>query len=312
MQHQTVQKRNAFSGRRILSLLLAFMLVFAIGGVPALADETGDGGAEATATPEPMSAAVPPRPENLYVYDAAEVLSDETESSVVNACKALNESCGAEIAVMTMSQMPGSSENADARKAYAAQVVETWNLGGDTGNGLLLVLSIDDSDYWIAPTEKFQENFTMSVLRSLMSDYLETDFANKDYDAAVTKFVTAAAERAEAFVQAQQLAAGNTASASPSPEASAADGAGGNTFLSVLSGIGIVLLVLIGIVVVLCIVAYVHGRYVRKKRMEARRRRRSTARSTAQRRSGTTRSRTSGTARAGRVDDYTDFMNRYK
>lgn len=54
MQHQTVQKRNAFSGRRILSLLLAFMLVFAIGGVPALADETGDGGAEATATPEPM------------------------------------------------------------------------------------------------------------------------------------------------------------------------------------------------------------------------------------------------------------------
>lgn len=303
MQHQTVQKRNAFSGRRILSLLLAFMLVFAIGGVPALADETGDGGAEATATPEPMSA-VPPRPENLYVYDAAEVLSDETESSVVNACKALNESCGAEIAVMTMSQMPGSSENADARKAYAAQVVETWNLGGDTGNGLLLVLSIDDSDYWIAPTEKFQENFTMSVLRSLMSDYLETDFANKDYDAAVTKFVTAAAERAEAFVQAQQLAAGNTASASPSPEASAADGAGGNTFLSVLSGIGIVLLVLIGIVVVLFIVAYVHGRYVRKKRMEARRRRRSTARSTAQRRSGTT--------RTGRVDDYTDFMNRYK
>ena len=186
MQHQTVQMRNAFSGRRILSLLLAFMLVFAIGGVPALADEAGDGGAEATATPEPASAAVPPRPENLYVYDAAEVLSDETESSVVNACKALNESCGAEIAVMTMSQMPGSSENADARKAYAAQVVETWNLGGDTGNGLLLVLSIDDSDYWIAPTEKFQENFTMSVLRSLMSDYLETDFANKDYDAAVT------------------------------------------------------------------------------------------------------------------------------
>ena len=139
MQHQTVQKRNAFSGRRILSLLLAFMLVFAIGGVPALADETGDGGAEATATPEPMSAAVPPRPENLYVYDAAEVLSDETENSVVNACKALNESCGAEIAVMTMSQMPGSSENADARKAYAAQVVEKWNLGGDTGNGLLPV-----------------------------------------------------------------------------------------------------------------------------------------------------------------------------
>ena len=45
---------------------------------------------------------------------------------------------------------------------------------------------------------------------------------------------------------------------------------------------------------------------------EARRRRRSTARSTAQRRSGTTRSRTSGTARTGRVDDYTDFMNRYK
>ena len=94
MQHQTVQKRNAFSGRRILSLLLAFMLVFAIGGVPALADETGDGGAEATATPEPMSAAVPPRPENLYVYDAAEVLSDETESSVTTPARRSTRAAG--------------------------------------------------------------------------------------------------------------------------------------------------------------------------------------------------------------------------
>lgn len=84
MQHRVVsEKRGAFGGRRALSLLLALMLIFTLGGVQALADEAGGdaGNGEsqtATASPEPSPAAVPARPENLYVYDGANVLSDET------------------------------------------------------------------------------------------------------------------------------------------------------------------------------------------------------------------------------------------
>lgn len=137
MQHRVVsEKRGAFGGRRALSLLLALMLIFTLGGVQALADEAGGdaGNGEsqtATASPEPSPAAVPARPENLYVYDGANVLSDETESAIVEKCKALDESCGAQIAVMTMDLMPGG--DAEGRKAYAAQVVEDWNLGGEGG-----------------------------------------------------------------------------------------------------------------------------------------------------------------------------------
>lgn len=324
MQHRAVsEKRKAFCGRRALSLLLALMLIFTFGSVHALADDTagsdaGDGESQtATATPDPSPAAVPARPENLYVYDEANVLSDETESAIVEKCKALDESCGAQIAVMTMNLMPGG--DAEGRKAYAAQVVENWNLGGEGGNGLLLVLSISDEDYWVAPTDNFQSGFTLSVLKNLMSENLETDFTNKAYDTAVTKFVTAASEKAESFVRAQQLAAG--VSASPEAETSGAESEtegkkGGNVLLTILKGIGIVLLVVLGLGVVLVVVAYFHGRSVRKKRMEARRRRGQRggssrpSGSTAQRRSRSTASRSRSSSRVD--DDYNDFMNRYK
>lgn len=324
MQHRVVsEKRGAFGGRRALSLLLALMLIFTLGGVQALADEAGGdaGNGEsqtATASPEPSPAAVPARPENLYVYDGANVLSDETESAIVEKCKALDESCGAQIAVMTMDLMPGG--DAEGRKAYAAQVVEDWNLGGEGGNGLLLVLSISDEDYWVAPTDNFQSGFTLSVLKSLMSENLETDFTNKAYDAAVTNFVTAASEKAEGFVRAQQLAAG--ASASPEADASGTESKvegekGGNVFLSILKGAGIVLLVVLGLGVLLVVVAYFHGRSVRRKRMEARRRRGQRggsprpSGSASQRRSrGTPSARPRSSSRVD--DDYNDFMNRYK
>lgn len=296
MQHRVVsEKRGAFGGRRALSLLLALMLIFTLGGVQALADEAGgdagDGESQtATASPEPSPAAVPARPENLYVYDGANVLSDETESAIVEKCKALDESCGAQIAVMTMDLMPGG--DAEGRKAYAAQVVEDWNLGGEGGNGLLLVLSISDEDYWVAPTDNFQSGFTLSVLKSLMSENLETDFTNKAYDAAVTNFVTAASEKAEGEK-------------------------GGNVFLSILKGAGIVLLVVLGLGVLLVVVAYFHGRSVRRKRMEARRRRGQRggsprpSGSASQRRSrGTPSARPRSSSRVD--DDYNDFMNRYK
>lgn len=306
MQHRVVsEKRGAFGGRRALSLLLALMLIFTLGGVQALADEAGgdagDGESQtATASPEPSPAAVPARPENLYVYDGANVLSDETESAIVEKCKALDESCGAQIAVMTMDLMPGGD--------------------AEGGNGLLLVLSISDEDYWVAPTDNFQSGFTLSVLKSLMSENLETDFTNKAYDAAVTNFVTAASEKAEGFVRAQQLAAG--ASASPEADASGTESKaegekGGNVFLSILKGAGIVLLVVLGLGVLLVVVAYFHGRSVRRKRMEARRRRGQRggsprpSGSASQRRSrGTPSARPRSSSRVD--DDYNDFMNRYK
>lgn len=328
MQQRAVsEKRNAFRGRRVLALLLALTLIFTFGSVTVLADDTtsdaGDG-ASASASPSPTPSTVPARPENQYVYDEADVLSDETEKAIVEKCKALDDSCGAELAVLTMNLMPGST--ADERKAYAAQVVEEWNLGGESNNGLLLVFSISDEDYWLAPTENFQASFTLSVLKSLMNDAIETEFTNKNYDAAATNFVTAAAEKAEAFVRAQQLAAG----ASPTPEAgSETDGdsakkedkASGNVLLTILQGIGIVVLVVIGLGIVLIVVVYLHGRSVRRKRMEARRRRRpqgGTARPASRprtsSRSADTHRRSQSTARPAsrQDDDYRDFMNRYK
>lgn len=306
------EKRRMLSGRRILSFLLVLILVIAPCSTVVLAEDTGgDTGDGQTATPSPTPAPVPSPSESFYVYDGANVLGAETESAIVEKCKALDESCGAQIVVMTMALMPGTG--ADARKAYAAEVVKTWGIGGESGNGLLLVLSIADDDYWVAPTEQFQESFTLSVLKNLMSEYLETDFKNKAYDDGVTKFVTAAAEKAETYVRVQQMAAG---AGSADPESGKAqDGAKENVFLSVLKGIGIFILMVVVLLAVLLVVVYIHGQQVRKKRREARRRR-------AQARGGSAASagssartgsrNASDTHSAADNSDYRAFMERYK
>ena len=116
--------------RRILSLLLAFILVFSVCAIPALADEAGDS--------EPASAdgssAIPQPTVDFYVYDEANVLSAETESALLQQCAALNAEYGAQIVVMTLDTMPGTTSG--ERVAYAEQVIAQWKIGGDAGNGI--------------------------------------------------------------------------------------------------------------------------------------------------------------------------------
>lgn len=292
--------------RRILSLLLAFILVFSVCAIPALADEAGDS--------EPASAdgssAIPQPTVDFYVYDEANVLSAETKSTILAKNAELNEKYGVQIVVMTVSLLPGS--DLESRATYLASVIQSWKVGGEQGNGLILALSISDEDYVAVAGNNFKPEFTNVVLKNLLNEQLEPDFKNKAYDAGVAKFFTAAAQRAETY------AASLAASAEPSeePEASAVpektedEKSGGSVFLSILKFLGTFVLVLLALAVISLIVIQVHGQMVRKKRREARRRR-------AQQRGSAASARRTETGSVRRLDsvkdsDYRAFMDRYK
>lgn len=292
--------------RRILSLLLAFILVFSVCAIPALADEAGDS--------EPASAdgssAIPQPTVDFYVYDEANVLSAETKSTILAKNAELNEKYGVQIVVMTVSLLPGS--DLESRATYLTSVIQSWKVGGEQGNGLILALSISDEDYVAVAGNNFKPEFTNVVLKNLLNEQLEPDFKNKAYDAGVAKFFTAAAQRAETY------AASLAASAEPSeePEASAVpektedEKSGGSVFLSILKFLGTFVLVLLALAVISLIVIQVHGQMVRKKRREARRRR-------AQQRGSAASARRTETGSVRRLDsvkdsDYRAFMDRYK
>lgn len=292
--------------RQILSLLLAFILVFSVCAIPALADEAGDS--------EPASAdgssAIPQPTVDFYVYDEANVLSAETKSTILAKNAELNEKYGVQIVVMTVSLLPGS--DLESRATYLTSVIQSWKVGGEQGNGLILALSISDEDYVAVAGNNFKPEFTNVVLKNLLNEQLEPDFKNKAYDAGVAKFFTAAAQRAETY------AASLAASAEPSeePEASAVpektedEKSGGSVFLSILKFLGTFVLVLLALAVISLIVIQVHGQMVRKKRREARRRR-------AQQRGGAASARRTETGSVRRLDsvkdsDYRAFMDRYK
>ena len=89
-------------------------------------------------------AAVPAAPEGSCVLDEANVLSERTEQAVNDLTIALDEACGAQMAVLTV-DFTGTSSTAD----YAVEALNSWGVGDkDKNNGVLLLLVIGAEDYY--------------------------------------------------------------------------------------------------------------------------------------------------------------------
>lgn len=286
---------------RILSVLLVCVMMVSVGSVAALADETGEsqeesyseessetsensetsgdensesGGtedsgssessssegssqAEATPSPTPEPVTVPQPNESFYVYDEANVISDATEQTIVAKNQELNEKYGIQIVVMAV-QSVGSASMRD----YTAAVFQNWKIGGENGNGLLLVLDIEGDTYHTVSGAGLGSVFTNEVLKTLVDEQLEPDFNAKNYDSGVSKFF------ASAVTSVEEYAAANPGLITEKEQKKEENG-----FLVFLKWVGILLLVVVLLLAVLIVVVYIRGQMVRKKRMEQRRRR---------------------------------------
>lgn len=136
----------------------------------------------------PAMAAPPERPKNMYVLDQANVLSDSTEKEIVSSNEKLFRETGAEIVIAAVDFLDG--EEIDD---YAFALFEDWGVGSqERNNGLLLVLSIAQDDYYALSGYGIEDYFDGARLDDLLYDNLESDFADGDYDAGVLKFFRAA------------------------------------------------------------------------------------------------------------------------
>lgn len=81
--------------------------------------------------------------EAFYVYDGAQVLTEETEQYIVNSSQELESKTDAQIVVVTIPTLDGQS-----LEEYATELFRQWGIGdAKKDNGLLLLCAVDDRKF---------------------------------------------------------------------------------------------------------------------------------------------------------------------
>ena len=125
--------------------------------------------------------------EDFYVYDGANVLSDAVEGLIVLNNDRLYDACGAQIVFVTV-----PTTGTAAIEDYAYTLFDDWDIGSkEKNNGILLLMAIDDDDYWLMTGNGIQDYITAGDLDDMLFDDLEPDFAAKDYSAGAEKLFIA-------------------------------------------------------------------------------------------------------------------------
>ena len=126
---------------------------------------------------------------NLVARMKPETAAATHPALVAELCRMLTER-GAEVVVATVDFTDGE-DIAD----YAYDLFNKWGIGDKkANNGLLILLSVGAEDYYAEPGVGLTDVFTGGVLDAMLYDYLEDDFAAKDYDSGVKKVYARAVE----------------------------------------------------------------------------------------------------------------------
>ncbi len=124
--------------------------------------------------------AVPDAGEYFFVYDGAGVISGETERYIVAANADLEEKTGAQIVVAAVGTT-GTTDIAD----YAASLFNKWQIGdADLDNGVLVLMSVDEEDYWVTQGSGLEDLLSSGTLKLMLDEHMEPKFAAADYDGA--------------------------------------------------------------------------------------------------------------------------------
>ena len=125
--------------------------------------------------------------EDFYYLDKANVLSEALEGEIYFSNKLLYDACGAQVVVVAV-----DTTGREAIDDYAYDLFNDWGIGDAAkNNGFLLLLAIDDDDYAAQCGGSLQPKFSAGTLKSYFDQYLEDDFAAKQYSSGVKKFFEA-------------------------------------------------------------------------------------------------------------------------
>ena len=109
-----------------------------------------------------------------WVCDGADVLSDETEQTVRTANASFDQNYSAYVAVVTVPSLKGWDTD-----AYAEKLFNSWNL---YGNDFMLMLDVGGKQSYLYSGS----NYTGFDYASYLDTYVNPEFFNGNYDAAVT------------------------------------------------------------------------------------------------------------------------------
>ena len=125
------------------------------------------------------SSHIPDPSDVFYVLDTADVITSETRNHIVSRNDALFAMTGAQVVVACVS----STEGMDIGD-YAMQMFNKWGIGSaEKNNGVLILLSISDDNYWILQGKGLEDLLSSGTLKQMVNADLEPHFAAKEYDA---------------------------------------------------------------------------------------------------------------------------------
>ena len=129
----------------------------------------------------PALAKVPSYGPDFYYLDDANVLSEELEGEIFFCNKLLYDACGAQIVVVTV-----NTTGSEAIDDFTNDLGNKWKVGdASKKNGFVLLLSIDDEDYYALPGPGLDSRFSAGTIKDYYDRYLETDFAAGNYESGV-------------------------------------------------------------------------------------------------------------------------------
>ena len=155
--------------KRILSALAAILLVIFTSASPAAAYSID-------------------KPSPIYIGDYANVIDADTENYIAREAANLDDMCGAQIVIITVDFLNGEEiEN------VAYQIFNDWGIGNaQRNNGVLLLMAIVDDDYWCMVGKGIEDDpLDETVLSYLLDEYLEPDFAARNYSQGALRFFDA-------------------------------------------------------------------------------------------------------------------------
>lgn len=135
---------------------------------------------------------VPQPTDDFYFLDEPDVFSTKLETTILEENARLEKDYGVQL-VMVAVQSIGDADIKD----FTLELMNQWNIGGDQGKGLVLVLDIDGDNYFTIAGEGLRSFLTSDALQRLLDRNLEESFSMKNYDAGVSNYFAAVTQRIE-------------------------------------------------------------------------------------------------------------------
>lgn len=114
------------------------------------------------------------------LVDDADLLSDSEENEIEQQLDAVSEKYGMEVVIVTVWGLDGKSAMAYADDYY--------DYNGYLEDGILLLISMEDRDWWISTSGEGKRDFTDAGL-DYIAEKIIPDLSNGDYDWAFTTYV---------------------------------------------------------------------------------------------------------------------------